>query len=185
MQCFSLQTEVLLALCSLVPGGLMFPAQQPMQHSRPDVALYIRPAPVVEVPNVKRNATIKLFPPSPLAMRYSFNFVCKQPQVNIITLETDVCLSGDYYLNHNMLISEAPICPDGRTPNMSYYPARGCMGTPQFESTMRPIPEYCLWGGVAPKYWSLIFRCGEDASSAQGADRHEAAIPPAAPKPLS
>ncbi len=137
-----------------------------------------------DAPTVGRNATIKLFPPSRLAMRYSFSFGCKATQVNTITLNTDVCLSGDYYLNHNMLISEAPICADGSIPTMSYYPARGCVGETQFESTLKPIPDYCLWGGVAPKYWSLIFRCGPDASSTQGADKHEVAIPPAAPKPL-
>lgn len=189
----SIQTQVLvLAFCSLVlagqradqGNGLGGAAQQPMLTFRPSVSQKTMLKPMGGNTSQARNATINLFPPSPIAMRTAFSFGCKESQVNTITLSTDVCLSGDYYLNHNMLIAEAPLCPDGQTPTMSYYPARGCVGVTQFESTTKPIPEYCLWGGLAPKYWSLIFRCDPDATSAQDADRHQVAIPPPARKPL-
>ncbi|KUJ24622.1 uncharacterized protein LY89DRAFT_713431 [Mollisia scopiformis] len=193
MFCSFVQLQLLvLALCSLVVArrlsqgdGLTVPAQRPMLHSRPATVISneVKSDSPKDVSTSGRDATIKLFPPSPLAMRYSFSFGCKESEFNTITLETDVCLSGDYYLNHNMLISEAPLCKDGSTPTMSYYRARGCVGSPQFESTTKPIPDYCLWGGIAPKYWSLIFRCGSETSTVQGADKHEVAVPPASRQP--
>ncbi|CZR55568.1 uncharacterized protein PAC_05456 [Phialocephala subalpina] len=196
MFCSLVQIQVLvLVFCSVVvaiprviPGdGRTNPAQEPIPIIRVQPASSIgleQPQSSKDVSTLGRNATIKLFPPSPVAFRHAFAFGCKEPQFNTITLATDVCLSGHYYLNHNMLISESPVCHDGSTPTLAYYPSRGCMGNTQFESTAKPIPEYCLWGGTAPLHWSMIFRCGPHATSAQGADKHEVAVPPTSLKSL-
>ncbi|KAH9212696.1 hypothetical protein DL95DRAFT_524898 [Leptodontidium sp. 2 PMI_412] len=141
-----------------------------------------------------RNATIKLFPASLTSFRPNLSFGCRESVFNTISLETDVCLSGDYYLSHNMLITEAPICADGKKSTMAYYHQQGCGGEIKYRSDFNSngIPEYCLWGGYSPKEWSLIFRCDdgtermEDRMSATESmeTRHQIAAPPPAPKPL-
>jgi len=144
--------------------------------------------------DASRNATIKLFPASLTSFRPMFSFGCRESTFNTISLETDVCLSGDYYLSHNMLIAEAPICSDGKKPTMAYYHRQGCKGEIAYRSDVqgRSIPEYCLWGGHSPQEWSMIFRCDdatenmEDRTSAKEdtETRHQIAVPPPAPEPL-
>jgi hypothetical protein len=141
-----------------------------------------------------RNATIRLFPASSLAFRPMMSMGCREVIFNDISLSTETCLSGDYYLNHNMLIMKPPMCNDGTAPTMSFYRSRGCGGNPDLSSFnlrkgKNDIPDYCLWGGHSSKYWSMIFRCNDDAAvlggSFRSAKSFQVAVPPPAPHPES
>ncbi len=193
---------VLLTLSSLV-GGEQTPLGSP--PTVPDnVPVHIRPNPISplesSLPGFEesgealdvidsdstRNATINLFPASQTSMRPMFRAGCHELEVKTITLAPDVCLSGDYYLKHNFQITEDPICPNGEVPTMLFYDQRSCEGEIQYPfktGNSEKIPHSCLWS-VAPKYWSIIFRCDVWPSTIQGADKHEVAVPPEGRPPL-
>ncbi|KAH7403087.1 hypothetical protein BKA64DRAFT_440938 [Cadophora sp. MPI-SDFR-AT-0126] len=192
------QTSSLALALSLVTSAQQIPINSPSIpeqrpiHNRPYVSEEGSNSGVIL--DAARNATIKLFPASTMGFRPMFSFGCRESTFNTITLETDVCLSGDYYLSHNMLITEAPTCPDGKKPTMTYYHRQGCRGETAYRSdeSGRGIPEYCLWGGHSPKEWSMIFRCGDDTEDMEDRvsemesteTRHQIAVPPPAPEPL-
>jgi hypothetical protein len=193
MFCSFYQMQLLvLAFCTVVlarrldqGNGLAIPAQRPMLHNRPATTVVEKvDASKEDVSKLGRKATIKLFGLSPPSMSRSFSAGCKGTQFNTLALATNVCLTGYYSPSHNILISEAPICPDGSTPKMRYYHAEGCYTKPQFESAIMPSPEDCLWGGVAPERWSMIFRCGPEPTIAPGRDRYQRADPPASTNDL-
>ncbi len=179
-------SSLALALFSLVvsaeqsplSNNPFIPQQRPL-HDRPDVS---QPSEGTE--SAARNATIKLFPASTAGFRPNFSYGCRERDFNIITLDTEVCLSGDYYLSHNFLITEAPICADGKAPVMSYWHEQGCVGEPKYssEKTGKGIPDYCLWGGFSPEEWSLRFHCSNAKAVNEGG--HQIAVPPPAPEPL-
>jgi hypothetical protein len=129
-----------------------------------------------------RNATLNLYPASNQPFRYGASFGCKERTFNTLSIAPETCLSGDYYLSLNMLIAESPVCDDGSEPVLQYYHSRGCEGKPQYDSkTGKGIPDYCLWGGHSPKYWSMIFRCRDAPSASEGVMEHQTATPPPAP----
>jgi hypothetical protein len=85
-----------------------------------------------------------------------------------------------------MLITEEPVCANGRLPVMIYYQARGCIGKIRYTSGAGS-PLVCIWNTLQPRYWSTIWRCGfkPDLWDKQGAEAHQVAIPPPAPWPES
>jgi hypothetical protein len=136
-----------------------------------------------------RNASLTLYPgsrihPEDLSdLQQQLGACSEDDPTTIIELATEVCLSGDYYLQNNFKLTELPICHDGAVPRMMFYPRRKCVGDPDFvdmASESREIPNGCAWQDwMIPNpsyYWSLIFRCGPEHS---GAAKHVQAVPPA------
>jgi hypothetical protein len=189
------QAFALLCLCSLVISSPAYEVHQvPLVEEQHPISITgplldssalttnTEQSPIDDEPveQTGRNATIKLFPASTTPFRPNVSFGCKETTFYTTTLATDVCLSGDYYLSHNLQISEQPICPDGSGPYMAYYPNRGCAGKPDPYKSGKDIPEHCLYGGHVTKYWSVVFRCSIWPTLIQGADKHQEAIPPPA-----
>ncbi|TVY75560.1 hypothetical protein LSUE1_G006888 [Lachnellula suecica] len=132
---------------------------------------------IIDSTDLQRNATVKLWAENHLSSPGSARCNENAPS-NTITLAPEVCLSGDYYLDHNFQITEQPLCPNGEFPVMVFYHSRGCTGDVKYHSTFdNPPPTTCLWES-SPKYWSMVFRCGVWATLQVGADHHVAAVPP-------
>lgn len=96
-----------------------------------------------------------------------------------IKLDTDVCLSGEYYVRDNLKLQESVRCADGSTPRAQFYQNRGCSGSRrQVIDDLDKIVGRCLWSEeenpVPSYYWSLIFRCDERYD---GAEHHQTATP--------
>lgn len=129
------------------------------------------------------NATIKLFTASTKSHEPIREDSCTGV-FNTVFLPPDSCLSGDYYLSNNFLITQQAICANGRLPVMIYYQARGCAGAMQYTSGGAG-PEMCVWSTTQPRYWSMIWRCEKkpDVWYSVGGKSHQVAIPPPAPHP--
>ncbi len=129
------------------------------------------------------NATINLFTASTKHQEPIRNDSCTGV-FNTVSLPPDSCLSGDYYLSNNFLITQQAICANGRLPVMIYYQARGCAGEIRYTSGGAG-PSICMWSTVQPRYWSIIWRCEEKPAVwyKVGSESHQVAIPPPAPHP--
>lgn len=99
-----------------------------------------------------------------------------------LNLETETCLSGNYYLYHNLLVDEYAVCKDGSLPVLMYYSRSGCVGLPSFTTAGMDLDEVegtCMAKNPS-KYWSLIFRCGEGMEVQEGGEKYFDAVPPTA-----
>ena len=136
--------------------------------------------------SLSQNASIKLFAASTTPVQPTTNDSCTGTAFNTVSLPADHCLSGDYYLNSNMLIVDEAICRSGQYAISIYYHARNCVGKIQYTSG-GGSPTICIWnhGIPQPRYWSMIWRCGgrPDLFYQQGAEHHQVAISPPAPRP--
>lgn len=97
---------------------------------------------------------------------------CEDEETQIISLATDVCLSGEYYARDNIKITQSPRCSDGSSPTLIFYPNRFCTGSPIQATDNHSIDDMagrCLWSTqevpIPSYYWSLIFRCNSEADS--------------------
>jgi hypothetical protein len=89
-----------------------------------------------------------------------------------VHLDTDVCLSGEYYVRDNIKITQSPRCSDGSSPKFMFYPNRFCTGSTIQATGNHSIGDTtgrCLWSTkevpVPSYYWSLAFRCASKANS--------------------
>lgn len=133
---------------------------------------------------LERSATLLLFPDTVKSSFWLAQEKCSSElQHNTMDLPTETCLSGDYELSSNLMISSVPRCANGYTPAMILYDQQNCRGNTLFQSTgPRDIPlETCLRYQTT-KEWSLVFRCSIWPELVVGAERHEIAIPPRDPE---
>lgn len=184
-----MQALVVIALFSLVSArrqpdqgavvGVSVPGQQVPIRNRPLSS-------IIEEENEKtqgKMASINLYAPSLVRMKMGSGFDCKGNNYNTITLAVDTCLNGDYYPNNNMKVEEDPVCADGSAPFLSYYQQQGCKGKTHYTADLekRSMKYSCLWSGYAPEEWSMIFRCGSERATAEGAEVYQKATPPSPP----
>lgn len=184
------QTFILVALISLVSAqrhsnqesavfSISIPEQQIPIRNHPDAAV----ANAQNEETREKNARISLYAPSSVRMKMGSGFDCKGKNYNAITLAVNTCLNGDYYPNNNMKVEEDPVCADGSAPFLSYYQRQGCKGKTHYTADLekRSMRYSCLWSGYAPEEWSMIFRCGSERATAEGAEVYQKATPPPPP----
>ncbi|KAF4632364.1 hypothetical protein G7Y89_g5755 [Cudoniella acicularis] len=128
-----------------------------------------------------KSARIRLWPQMPIHhdLRNSVPGCNNDMPFREILLATETCLSGDYYLQHNFLVMEDPVCADGSKPVMVFYPSLRCSGSPMWNKNAGDA-KTCLWRS-SPTSWSLVYRCGIWPTLQEGADAYMTASPPVNP----
>lgn len=172
------------SLC-LVAAAAVVPPSDQKPIVTPDELPENAPNHVVVVDNGAAAAKIMLFPasrtyPDDLRdMGKTLPGCSEEDDVEVIHLDTDVCLSGEYYMRDNVKVLESPTCANGSVPTFMFYQSRGCTGS--LRHVMQNIDELtgsCLWSeeaiSVPSYYWSLIYRCDDEVD---GAAHHQDANP--------